>query len=460
MQNKLIILFGIATFSVTQISAAAETKNTSPSITVATTPPVAASSNPEPARRAMPAPLDSIFPSSEYLGPTIGVPNTDPIFPATKLLWKGLPWLQRNDIRIYGWVNPSYNYSTSRQSNAPLSYDVVPNRPELDQLILRVERQPDTVQTDHADWGFRVSNLYGTDYRYTTAQGYFSHQLLQENNMYGYDPVELYGQLYIPGVAEGMVITAGRYISPPDIEAQLAPENYLFTHSLMFTFDAYTQTGVNAAIKLSNQWTILLGIHAGDDVAPWAAGKHIPTGQAMLRWVSKDNNDSLWGGVDSWNGGSFKGHHDNLQEFNLTWTHRFTERFFTMTETYYMYQKDSPMGGTCIFGPPRFFAGGGGCGPIIPGKSSEIGVVNYTEFKFADKDFLSLRSDYLDDINGERSGFATAYTSFTAGVTHQFTDFIEVRPEIRYEYATRATPYNNGLKQNQFTVATDMIMRF
>ena len=69
--------------------------------------------------------------------------------------------------------------------------------------------------------------------------------------------------------SQGMVIKFGRYISPPDIEAQLAPDNYLYTHSLMFTFDCYTQTGINAAIKLNDQWSILFGIHAGDDIAPW-----------------------------------------------------------------------------------------------------------------------------------------------------------------------------------------------
>ena len=43
----------------------------------------------EPRRRALPAPLDSIFPSSDYLGPSplIGVPDTDPIYPLTRALW-------------------------------------------------------------------------------------------------------------------------------------------------------------------------------------------------------------------------------------------------------------------------------------------------------------------------------------------------------------------------------------
>src|SRR5258706_8119431 len=113
---------------------------------------------------------------------------------------------------------------------------------------------------------------------------------------------------------QGMVIKFGRYISPPDIEAQLAPDNYLYTHSLMFTFDCYTQTGINAAIKLNDQWSILFGIHAGDDIAPWNGAAH-PTAMAMVRWASKSNNDSLWGGIDSLNGGKFKDGHDNLQQF-------------------------------------------------------------------------------------------------------------------------------------------------
>src|SRR5215469_15645379 len=88
-------------------------------------------------------------------------------------------------------------------------------------------------------------------------------------------------------------------------------DNYLYTHSLMFTYDCYTQTGINAAIKLNDQWSILAGIHAGDDIAPWNGAAH-PTALAMARWVSASNNDSLWGGIDSLNGGKFKAGHDNL----------------------------------------------------------------------------------------------------------------------------------------------------
>jgi len=195
--------------------------------------------------------------------------------------------------------------------------------------------------------GIRLSTIYGIDYRYTTAQGWFSQQLLKRNSLYGVDPVEAYGLVYVPSVAKGMLIQFGRYISPPDIEAQLAPANYLFTHSLMFTVNCYTQTGINASIKLNDQWTVQFGVHAGNDIAPWNAAAQ-PTGMAMLRWVSKSNNDSLWGGIDSINTGRFKAGHDNLQQDNLTWTHRFNKQgtSFTSTEAYYIYQSGALVGGT------------------------------------------------------------------------------------------------------------------
>lgn len=413
----------------------------------------------EPKRCALPVPFDSIFPSTEYLGPTLGVPNTDPIYPLTKNLWKDYPWLKNNDIRISGWINPSGNLSTSNNSNTPESYNLVPNSVQLQQLVLKIQRTPDTVQRDHVDYGFCLTNLFGVDYRYTTAQGILSQQLLQHNNLYGYDPVEAYGQIYYPGVAEGMVVTMGRFLSPPDIESALAPYNYLFTHSLMNTYDAFTLTGVNAAIKLTNQWTVMLGLHSGTDMSPWAQGAY-PSALALLRWVSNSNNDSIWAGVTAFNGAKYKGNHDNLQQFNATWTHRFNQCFFTSTELYYTYQYDANMGGNCNFGPVRSFGGGGGCGELIPGYSATVGAVNYLELKVSQKDFVSFRTDYLNDQYGQRTGFKTQYMGYTLGLNHQFSSVFQMRPEVRYEFAFNATPYNNGERKNQTTFNIDAILRF
>jgi hypothetical protein len=55
------------------------------------------------------------------------------------------------------------------------------------QVALYTEKLANTVQTDHCDWGFRLSSLYGQDYRYTTSHGILSQQLLVKNAQYGYD---------------------------------------------------------------------------------------------------------------------------------------------------------------------------------------------------------------------------------------------------------------------------------
>ncbi|MBO0858337.1 MAG: outer membrane beta-barrel protein [Chloracidobacterium sp.] len=423
-----------------------------------------ASSGKEPPRRANPAPLDEIFPSAEYIGPSplIGVPDTDPVYPLTKALWDLSPAMKEARIKVYGWVNPGISVSTSRESNIPESYAIVPKKPQLDQGVLRFERMPDTAQTDHVDWGFRFTTLYGIDYRWTTSQGWFSSQLLKHNRLYGVDPLEVYALVYVPKVAEGMVIKIGRYISPPDIEAQLSPDNYLFTHSLMFTFDCFTQTGVNAAVKLNNSFTVLGGVHAGTDVAPWNGAAH-PSALLMLRWVSKSNNDSIYGGIDSINNGRFKGFHDNLQQSNITWTHRFNEKgtFLSATEAYYIFQSNALVGGTVNFGPPRPWFRLTGPGAPISGNAPAIGVVNYTPIKISEHSFITLRLiDFLVDVKGERTGFATTLASWTVGLTHRFGKLITIRPELRYEYAFSARPYDNGRRNKQLMFAADAIFRF
>ena len=150
-----------------------------------------------------------------------------------------------------GWGEVGANASNSSQSLAPAGYPIRPNRFELDQLVFRIERLPDTAQRDHVDWGFNVTNVYGLDYRYTIMKGIFSDQLLGKNRTYGYDVPTFYGELYFPQIAEGMNVRIGRFLSVPDIETQMAPSNYLYTHSLLYIFDPFTQMGIVNTIKLN-----------------------------------------------------------------------------------------------------------------------------------------------------------------------------------------------------------------
>ena len=262
--------------------------------------PAPGAPEPAPTRRGLPAPFDSPpFPTGDWqIGgtPIVGDPNLTPDSPLMQALYQGPHgqiW-EDTKVKIYGWVDTSGNLSTSGQSgigangqsgNFPAIYPQRPNRVELDQAVLYFERTPDENQTDHVDWGFRIANVYGLDYRYMISRGLFSDQLIKDNKYYGFDMPMVYADIYIPKVAEGLNIRIGRIISEADIEAQLAPNNPMSTHSLLYSFDPYTQEGIFGTLKLNKQWTIQGGIANGNDVAIWQKDPgNQPTGTIMVQY--------------------------------------------------------------------------------------------------------------------------------------------------------------------------------
>ena len=412
-----------------------------------------------PPSRALESPLSSPpFPSSDWVNAAvIGEPDGTSDYPLQRALFGTS--IGGSGITMYGWAAVSANVSTSANTNVPLGYGIVPNAIELDQLVLRFDRAPNTVQTAHVDWGFRFTSLYGIDYRATTAKGWFSDQLLQHNQLYGYDPTELYALLYLPRVAEGLLLKVGRYISPADIEDPFVTDNYLFSHSLPVAVDPTTFTGVQGTVRLSRQWELTAGLDAGSDMAPWTNSAQL-NAQLLVRWGSLSGSDGLWGGLNSIGGGRFTSGHDNLQQVVAVWGHRFNARVHMQTEAYYQWQFGAALGGSCNDGPVEPYGGGGGCGPILPGRSEAVGVVNYLEFLFSPNDYLSVRNDYLNDVQGQRTGYATPYSSLTVGWAHWFSPLFLVRPEVRYERSYFVAAYDGGAAKDQATASLDLIARF
>ena len=271
--------------------------------------------------------------------------------------------LSDSHIQIYGWINGGGNFSSSsvRGGNAPAGYDYNPNTVQLDQAVLYIERLPDTVQKDHVDWGFRVAPIFGENYRYTTAYGLSSNQLLNQNKNYGYDLPMAYGEVFIPQIAEGLMIRFGRYISIPDIEAQLAPNNYMYSHSMTYTFDAFTNTGVNLSLAATKNWLLQLGVTVGTESTPWHVGATRPNplpnplypGSTLqvdpgatpsitggFRYVTDSGNDSVQFVANGINGGQWG--YNNLQWYGITAYHKFNDQWHISFETYNEHQNNVP----------------------------------------------------------------------------------------------------------------------
>jgi len=90
-----------------------------------------------------------------------GQPNAT-AYPLTTALQTGRhgDWWKKASIQIYGWLDVGMNISSSSArpyGNLPAAYAEVPNTFQIDQATLYFEWTPDTVQTDHFDWGFRFT---------------------------------------------------------------------------------------------------------------------------------------------------------------------------------------------------------------------------------------------------------------------------------------------------------------
>ena len=351
------------------------------------------------------------------------------------------------------------NWSSSTTNNLPNAFNIRANKVEMQQSVLRFERVPDTVQTDHMDWGFKFDNMYGIDYRYTTAKGILSGQLLNHDHLYGYDPVQFYGELYFPNVGEGTLLRVGRFILLPGIEADLAVDNYMFSHTILYTYFPYTHTGVLATTKLNDQWTIQYGLTAGSDVALWTDEREV-TPIVGIRWVSKSNNDSIYACTIS-NSGMFS--YNNVQMLpDVVWTHKFNDNVHMLTEAYYCYQ----------WNVPDFTAFGANNQAINHnGYVRWYGVSNYFEIALSKKTYLTIRNEGVNDEEGQRTGFQTWYSTHTLGIVHKPTSWLILRPELKYSHSYNANAYNQpdsfltgsrgpGTRNSQIELTLDAIFRF
>src|SRR5271166_3754338 len=152
----------------------------------------------------------------------------------------------------------------------------------------------------------------------------------------------VYGEGYIPKVAEGLIVRVGRYISVPDIEAQLAPNNYMYSHSMTYAYDNYTNTGVIASLQASKNWVLQAGIAAGTETVPWNSkdpGTQ-PTFTACARYQTDNSNDNAQFCANGINDGHYG--YNNLQWYGITYYHKFDEKWHIAFESWMMDQKDVP----------------------------------------------------------------------------------------------------------------------
>jgi hypothetical protein len=413
-------------------------------------------------------------------------------------------WLNDNHLQIYGWVNVGGNLSTSSQKpggNFPAAYMYTPNTVTLDQAVIYLDRFPDTVQTDHFDWGLRLSAIYGENYRYTTSYGLASYQLLDHNKVNGYDFPMYWLEGFWPQVADGLVLRVGRFISLPDIEAQLAPNNYMYSHSMTYAFDNYTNTGVQSSLALNKNWILQFGVTVGTEAAathlhatvanpypqlpgagpgqfgynplyPYATFKKDPGAMPSYtlcgRYTTDDGRDDVNVCADGINSGEYG--YNNLQWYGFTAYHTFSDKWHIAYEAYRLFERNVPnaqnpdvqtiyANGGAPFSSnfvPYNAPGMAQCGDpnVLRCTAGSYATVAYLNYSPDPLNNFSIRPEFFWDPQGQRTGVATRYLNLALGWQHWLSPQIELRPEIAYYHSLNAPAFNANLNPNGFMSPT------
>jgi hypothetical protein len=288
-------------------------------------------------------------------------------------------------------------------------------------------------------WGFRSDTILpGADYRFTIARGLFDSQLTGSNgqpHQYGFDPVQFYGELYLPEIGRGLDIKAGRFFALFGIESIDTTQNYFLSRSYTFVYNPFTHTGMVTTLKLDDAWSVQNGLATGSDM--FVGPEANPTYIGSIKWAPPDGRASALFGVILGNGRFDQEHNfHNPEIFDLALTRKLSDRLTWSFEGLYGFTTNVP--GT--------------------GFANWFSAVNYLSYTLTPKLTANARLEFFDDCQGQRTGFPGLYTAATAGVTYKPTPYLWLRPEVRYDTNAESRPFEG--KPGVFTATTNVLLRW
>jgi hypothetical protein len=358
--------------------------------------------------------------------------------------------------------------------------------PTLHQIGLWIERAV-PASADRFDTGFRAEIFYGADARYTQANGtnfYGSRYAGQQsitvfpnsggaideigfpgqpdpNNQL--DLLQLYVTFNLP-VGNGLLVRAGKFVTPWGIEKIDPTENLLYSHSLIFSVSTpKTLTGVTATYQLDEYWGFSAGIVTGWDQSI-EDNNDFPS---FLGQVMYEPNEE-WSFVLSGIMGPEREDEESDWRFmlDLTAEHRMSEDVTLGFEGVIGFE---PNAGTewidSILGqPPNQFLDDF----LFVTEEDAIWVAGAAYLKYQlDPEgvwTLNLRGEYFNDAYGARL-LATEVYSGSAGLT--IVPFAQddigrnfmIRPEVRWDYALDEI-FDGNSKVGQITLGADLVFKF
>lgn len=446
---------------------------------------------PEPAAAATRTPAVPPSPASPTLGPSAGegaidLPRAAQLAPTpaeaappagepdTRALMR---WLELEDepVQVYGWLQNSYTgtpgFNPANRSTVTVFPNRLANSWQGNQYYFITENAVET--GDQANLGFRVDTLFGNDWLFTKSLGLFD-GAFTPRGFPGVDFPQLYGELYLPlNDRLKLDIKGGRFYSLAGYEGVQAVKRPLLSAPNLLNFTPFTLFGALTSLQIGERFTLLNGAVNGAD--RWINSNYQYSYLGGLNWNSADDRTTFATTVmvgpnqtpffpstnpqqiptlpvGAYTSPALAGKRNpyytrsTLVYLDAVLTHKWgaEKRWTQVVEAFGVTQ-----GNVLGYGPEG-----------APGRISYYGGAHWLLYEFGPRVTGVARAEIFRDQNGFVLPAADNYYEMTYGLILKPRPCLWIRPEIRYDWAQFTTPYDDGTRSGQITLAIDTILQF
>jgi len=359
--------------------------------------------------------------------------------------------LYRTADRVFGqlrydaWLAQGVTINTSSPNNRrnfPVTFNNRSNDYQLNQAYLLLEKPIDSRQ-DRWQVGGRFDVLLGTDARFTETRGLEAHGDFSphwNSGPYGIALPQFYAEAFAP-VGNGLSVKLGHFYTILGYESVPAPDNFFYSHAYTMQYgEPFTHTGALASTRLGD-----VNLHGG-------------VTRGWDNWEDNNNDMAFLGGVD-WTSGdgtnaiAFAIHMGRESDeppstnrfrttYSLVAQHRFTDRLQYVLQYDHGFEEGAARGG---------------------GDAQWFGINQYLFYTINPCWKAGLRYEWFRDADGVRvdpiSG-ESDYFEISLGLNWTPRERLNIRPELRWDWADGGTPFVDRTKSHQFLMACDVIWRF
>lgn len=351
-------------------------------------------------------------------------------------------FMQSIGVEVGGWleIGVAGNFNDPHNNfNGPVTFNDRANEFNVHEVYGYIERAVND-QGDSWDFGFRADVVYGTDARFTTSANFDDNLVIDgTSRFYKLAFPQAYVDVFAP-IGNGLTTKIGHFYTIIGYEVVPAKDSFFFSHAYTMQYaEPFTHTGILASYPINDNISITAGAVTGWDSWFQAPGN-------FLGGVNLNTDDEKTGlAVSLITGGADLHKGDNNRTmYSIVFNHDFDNGLR------YVFQHDfgTQNKATANDGTARWY-----------------GINQYLFYKVTDEVGTGLRFEWFRDEQGVRVGYGSnSYFAITAGMNWSPLDWLMVRPEVRYDWATNNDAYpdedNGTFRSNQFLLSADAIITF